>query len=338
MVDETRPWLVRRRPGPGIDWDFVAYWVLSACVLAAGVLSLNVFAAYFATYPDRLFGDARLYYEATAAWLSGGNPWVTRSAEGIVFAGPPTTLLLNLPLQPFGAEVARVFWAVAGLLGWLCVMRRLRLAPWFLLFPPFLEGYLAGSPDSVLAGLAVLGGGALAAMSKPYSVPALMADRQWRALGVAAVAVVVTLPFLPWGLFLTQLGAVQEAFATQSRNVSAAGNLPLMVAAALALVSLGPRLGLRLAVPALWPGAQLHYSMFSSKAAAASAFLALALSVPGFAAIGIVMYAIFVRVIRPRVTGAGPAGKAGNGRGRGWHVVRDRFARVSRLGSSRTDD
>lgn len=70
-----------------------------------------------------------------------------------------------------------------------------------------------------------------------------------------------------------------------------------MAAAGVALLSLGPRLGLRLVVPALWPGAQLHYSIFSVQAAAASAFLALMLSIPGLAAPGIVIFAIAARAL-----------------------------------------
>ena len=286
---------MRRRPIEGIDWDFVAYWLLTIFFVGYCVLSLGVHLSHYVTYPERVFGDARLYWHATEAWLNGGDPWTTRSAEGVIFAGPPTTLLLNLPLIPFGPEAARVFWATTGLVGWVFVIRRLRLAPWFILFPPFIEGYLPGSPDPALAGLIVLGAGGLAVITKPYAVPAMIADRRWKAIGVGAVIGLVTLPLLPWGLFVNQAGIVQGALAAQSHNLSAWGNPPLMAATALALVSLGPRLALELVVPALWPGAQAHYTMFSARAAATTPYLALVLSIPGFAAFGIVVYAIWVR-------------------------------------------
>ena len=293
-------WLRRPSAGPGIDWDFVAYWILTVTFIGIGLQVLWISGPRAGRPVDDLFLDASLYFRATEAWAQGANPWAVRLPSGVPFAGPPPTLLLNLPLLPFGEWIVRPFWAVAGLAGWLFTMRRLHLAPWWILFPPFVEGWFAGSPDPALVGLMVAGGGAIAALTKPYSIPAMVADGHWRALLLAFLIGLATIPLLPWGLFFTQLETIQEAFATYSRHVSAWGDPVAMAVVAVALLLLGPVLGLRLLVPALWPGAQLHYTTFSARAGADSSFLALALSVPGFAAPGVVLFAIWVR-LRERI-------------------------------------
>lgn len=297
-------WLKRRSGQPGIDWDFITYWVLTGLFVGIGAATLWAKLPKTVSELDGLFTDATLYFKATEAWVSGGNPWATRlTPGGPPFAGPPTTLLLNLPLLPFGPSLARPFWACAGFAGWVIAVRRLGLGPWWIMFPPFLEGWLAGSPDPALFGLIVVGWGAVAAMAKPYSVPAMLADGHWRAVLVGAAVAAASVPLLPWGLFFTQLDAVQEAFATYSLHVSVWGDPVLMVVVGIALVTLGRRLGFRLVVPSLWPGAQLHYLTFSASVGAESAFLGLALAFPKAAPIGIILFAIWLR-LRPVVNRA----------------------------------
>jgi hypothetical protein len=244
-----------------------------------------------------LFSDAYLYYDATAAWISGGNPWTT-TYYGTTFAGPPTTLILNLPLQLLGREIAPAFWAIAGMASWLFTIRRLRLAPYWFLFPPFWEAYLPGSPDPTLFALIVLGGGPLAALTKPYSVPGMLADGRWRAVFAAAGVGLATLPLLPWSQFIDNVPAVQETFDTLSRHTSAWGDPPLMIAAGIALLSLGPRRALGMAVPVLWPGGQFHYSIFSIGTGAAFIGLGVVLTFPHVAAPGVIAYAVIFHAWR----------------------------------------
>jgi hypothetical protein len=296
-MSDLRPWLRRRRPGPGLDLDFIAYWALTGAFIALGLLVLDT---QIRGYPDpsALFSDASLYFAATEAWVSGGNPWAVTGPNGITFAGWPPTLLLNLPLLPFGPDVARPFWALADVAGWLVVMWRLRLGPWWILFPPFVEGLFPASPDPALAGAMVIGGAWLAALAKPYSIPSILADGHWRAVAVAGLLVLATFLVLPWGLFISQLPAIQAALAAQSRDVSAWGQPVLMVLVAIALASLGVRTALRLVVPTLWPSAQLHYSVFSARAGAESAALAVALATPGLTAQLVVVYAVVIAARR----------------------------------------
>jgi hypothetical protein len=70
-----------------------------------------------------------------------------------------------------------------------------------------------------------------------------------------------------------------------------------MLAVVVALVLLGPRLGLLLTAPSLWPYSQLHYSIFSARAGASSAFLALVLAIPHAAPYGVIVYAAAVRLM-----------------------------------------
>ena len=113
-----------------------------------------VLSAYYITgfYIDgggaNLLVDAHVYYRATEAWVNGANPWVV-SHRDIGFGGTPT-LLLNLPLLPFGESSAVAFWVVVNTVAIGLLIRQLRLPIWFLALQPILEGWLAGSPDLAL--------------------------------------------------------------------------------------------------------------------------------------------------------------------------------------------
>jgi hypothetical protein len=278
--------------GAAMDWRFL---VTQGPVLAVFVLLFAWKVSFFIDSPDLLFVDGRLYFQATEAWLNGGNPWAVQ-ARGVPFAGPPTTLLLNLPLVPFGEDVAWAFWPIAGVVGIWSVLRRLNLPAWWLLFPPVIEGWVPGSPDMALAGLAVGGGAWIAALTKPYAMPAVLAERGWKPILIAAGIVVLTLPLLPWGTFLESVPMVQDTLTRSTLHLSAWGNPLGMVAVSVALLMLGRRMGLGLVVPALWPNAQSHYSVFSMYAASRSPVLAIGLSLPvqGLAPLSVIAYALWL--------------------------------------------
>ena len=250
-------------------WLIVGLW--SGAYLAATVRD-------FQGFPHRLFGDLHLYYQATVAWLAGGDPWAV-SRDGVLFAGIPPTLLLNLPFVPLGENAAVAIWAAGGIVLPAFALRRLGLPLIWLAWPPFVEGWFPGSPDTALFGLTVLGFGAIAAVTKPYAAPWMVGTDRWRALAIAAIVGVVTIPLLPWDLFIANFAAISATLSEQSRNLSAWGSLPLMILTGGALIWLG-RSGLALLTPGLWPAAQLHYASFSVEAAARSPILAMGLSVP----------------------------------------------------------
>jgi hypothetical protein len=316
----TPAWLVHRRPDVRFDWAFIAYWALTGVFIGLGLLALRAQLNRYVPEPANLFSDASLYLSATQTWVSGGNPWAVTSTGGIAFAAPPPALLLSVPLLPFGPDAARAFWAVADVVGWLIVIRRLGLGPWWLLFPPFLEALFPGNPDPALAGLVLVGGAWLTAFVKPYSVPAILADGRWRQVLVAAALGVGSLLVLPWAMFVAQLPAVRDALEAQAPDLNAWGNPVLMVLVVVALAVLGIRTALRLVVPTLWPSGQLHYSVFSARAGADSAALAVALAAPALTAQLVVVYAAFVltrRVVGTRTfdrsAAAGPTVRVGPG-------------------------
>ena len=281
-----------------IDWRFVARGLLTAGMIGAfAISSVPPLQHFLANGGSRLFIDARIYFRATELWIGGGNPWAAPVFDGTPFAAPPPSLLLNLPLLPLGETVAVGTWAALNTLAVGLLLYRLRLPIWWTLFLPVSEGWLSASPDLALAALALLGAGGISTLIKPYSIPALLADRRWRAVVLGLVAAVITIPLLPWGVFLDSRPAVEQAFREWGRPVSAFGDPLLMVLTALALVSLGWRRGLALTTPGLI-AMQPHYLVFSLGTIARSPILAVPMTFawPHVAAIGVIAYAIFEQV------------------------------------------
>lgn len=257
----------------------------------------TLWVAGFYAQDGRLFLDAHIYYRATAAWIGGGNPWTT-TYQGVPFAGLPPTLLLNLPLLPLGEAMATAFWVVANTLAIVLIVHRLHLPLWVVALHPVVEGWLGASPDLALAGVVVLGGSWFAALTKPYVAPILLAERRWRQIGIGLMVAIVTVPFLPWVVFYDSRQIVLETFAQFAGNpVSASGNILLMAAVVVALISLGWRRGWLLFTPGLL-AQQPHYLVFSLEAVKWSRILALAMTIPiqHTMAIGILSYALHDRL------------------------------------------
>jgi hypothetical protein len=273
--------------------------------LALALSAFWIAGFYLWRDPGYLFVDAHVYFRATEAWLHGANPWTTTFRD-VPFAGIPPTLLLNIPLLPFGETAAVVFWTLINTASIAFLVRRLRLPIWVVLLQPVLEGWLAGTPDLSLAALVVLGAGWLAALTKPYSAPVLIAERNVRQLAVAAVAAVLTIPILPWTQFIESRAIVADSFARFAGHpVSAVGEPVLMVATAIALISLGWRRGWTLSLPGLL-AQQPHYNVFALDTVVRSRILSLAMTIPlsHAAAIGIVVYSAAEAIRRSATHGA----------------------------------
>jgi hypothetical protein len=247
---------------------------------------------YLTDDAGNLFLDAHIYFRATDAWLDGGNPWTT-AYRGVPFAGWPPTLLLNVPLIPFGEHVAVAFWVIANTLSVVFVIKKLHLPIWTVILLPVVEGWLGASPDLTLAAVLLSSIGWVAPLAKPYSAPLLLAAWRWRQLLFAGVAALATFAALPWGTFLESREIVAMTFERFAGNpVSAYGNAALTLAAVLALASLGWRRGLTLFTPALL-AQQPHYLVFSLEAVRWSRILALAMTIPisGAMAVGVIAFA-----------------------------------------------
>lgn len=251
--------------------------------------------------PGLVGSHARIYTEASRAWLAGGDPWQV-GPQDVVFAGPPPMLALFAPFVGLPDDAVRLLWVAATVAVAVWMLRRLGLPAYWLGFPPIFQVIVLGHPEVVLVALLLFGGvlGGLAPLVKPYMALVLVAERRWRALAVGAAAFLITLPFLPWQRFLTELPMISATLAEQAHGDGVFGDPLLMLVAAVALLSLGPRLALWLATPLLWPSVQPNYRLMTLPVLTPLLATFWALPVPGATLVGIVTFAIVLQVQRRR--------------------------------------
>jgi hypothetical protein len=203
--------------------------------------------------------DADHYQRAANTWLAGGDPWSVTAGGGIHYASAPHTLLFYVPTSLVPLPVAVAIWVVVGLLASIWLVRRLEVPLWWLAFPPLVQSIWNGNPQTVALALLVVGGsaaGAIAVLIKLYAAVPLLARP--RALIVAGIALAVTLPILPWQLYL------QDGLGIAGHLVTAwngsAWRLPILVPPTLLALWILRRDGAEwLAVPAAWPATQFYY-------------------------------------------------------------------------------
>jgi hypothetical protein len=294
-----------------IDWVWVRAWVdrwMRPYLLRGWfVLGTVGLVLGYVQAPTSFGFDARLYHAAAQAWVAGDNPWAVQhfwsvSFPAVSFAGPPPTLLPFVLLAGVSSDVVVLLVALLSASAAIWTLRRLQLPMWWLLFPPIAEGLWVGNLNICVVALLVAGGttsGALATTLKVYAAVPLLLQGRWRPLVLAAVITLVSLPILPWGLFVTSFGQVSATLAAQSWH--GVGHIadPLLVAVGGlgGLILLGRRRATWLAVPVLWPSTQLHYAVIGLPALASSPFLAAAASVrqPGLLALAVMVLAIWER-------------------------------------------
>ena len=241
-----------------------------------------------------LLVDSRLYQQATNIWLAGGDPW-TLHVHGVYFAAAPWSLLMYLPTAWLPVEVAGWAWMALGLVAAVWTLRRLGLPLWWLAFPPLAEALWNGNAQPVvLAALLVRApwGVALAGAIKLYGLVPPILGRRWRDVAIALVVLSVTLPILPWGLWVEHRFGF-DAATSLTWNGSAWRFPLLMPIAVVALVALRHRGGEWLAIPALWPGTQFFYHVFALPVLRDKPWLAALLAVPAplLAPIAVIAYA-----------------------------------------------
>ncbi len=288
----------------GLDWRFVfatvgrlavvGWFVAYSAWLVRGALDLRIVG-----------GDAAIYAAAARAWLAGGDPWATSIQWGpygdpVLFAAPPSSLLFSAPFAFMPEAVVRATWVSLDAIVLVLVVRRLRLAWWWCLFPPAVSATTVGNAEPVVLGLLVLGGGRLAALApllKPYAVMPLLADRRWRDLAIAACLLGASVLILPWGRFIADLDLVRESLIRQTAGGLSALSVPWLIPLGLVgLAALGWRRGLWLAVPVLWPLSQLHYATVTMPVLSLVTGFGFSLPIPGAAAV-----AVFARALADRL-------------------------------------
>jgi hypothetical protein len=273
-------------------------WPRIGLITLFGTVILYRFAFLF-THGASMFTEPIIDIGAAREWLNGGDPWRVGLIGDVSFAGPPTMLLAYAPfvfVDPFLMRWVLGTLAIAA--GFLAI-RRLGLPVWWILWPPLFEAVIHASFDSLIPALLLSSAAPLAAFVKPYAAAALITKP--RLLVVTAICLVVTLPLLPWRMFIGDLPQISTTLRDQANQggLSAFGNLAAMVAVGISMISIGWRS--RWVAPAgLWPYAQLHYGAMGLALASRAPLLAACMAIPlaGAAPMGIVAYAIHDRVRR----------------------------------------
>ena len=253
--------------------------------------------------------DIQIYYRAVQEWLAGGDPWSASVAVNphaiFHYAGSPATTVLLAPSALFSEGQFTALWLVLSALSAVAIVRWLKLPIWWLLFPPTVEALYSGNPQLVVLMLLLAGAGrsgvaadTIAVTLKVYAIVPLLAERPPRrivyALGLTLATVVVA-PWL-WTEYLTQFGAISARLERESAGGFSAFYHPvLLVPTAIAIILLWRRdrkAAGWLAVPALWPSSEFHYSTFAQPVM--TPILAVLLSV--YAQQGLVPVAIMLDV------------------------------------------
>jgi hypothetical protein len=303
-----------------IRWSLVAAlakrWLLPVwfVLLSAGTL--------FLLGLDAIGVDARIYYRGSEAWLQGHDPWeafasytVSYGTNYYHYAGLPSTVVLLAPgaLLPEGLFVG--LWLALTVASAVFIVRRCGLPAWWLLFPPLAEGIWSGNPGIVLlamllSGKTVLEG--LAPVLKIYAAGplALLPRARSFALGLGfGLATVIIAPGLWWS-YIQELPRVSARLLSESAGGYGASQSPILFVVTLVAVAvlffIDRRAAAFLAVPALWPVSEFHYSIFAMPFATPLLGALLAIPIRGLPAVAICLY-VAVRVVRRRAAARGPA-------------------------------
>jgi hypothetical protein len=280
----------RRRVAGGLiraaAWVVPTWFVALAVVRAVAVLGGNELI------------DGRLYRAAALAWLQGGNPWRTE-IEGLYFAAPPPSLLPILPFTILPEPLASVSLAVLGAVGSLWALRRLRKPLWWIAFPPLVDAIVNANPHVLLLPLLAGGGTWFAPVVKAYALPILVLRGQIAAIVVGGIALFVTAPVLPWGLFVDELPWVLDLFRAQVGGRFTASAIPVLLPfAVLSIAWVGRARAAWWVVPVFWPSTQYYYNSLAIPALTPVAAMVLCAQFDGVAAVALIVSAVELEVAR----------------------------------------
>jgi hypothetical protein len=249
--------------------------------------------------------DTRIYYRASEAWLAGTDPWLAHTVNEVSgwtyhFAALPPMVVLGVPLTLVPEDVAVVLVMIGMACAGVLAVWRLRL-PWhYLLFPPLVESVLSANPSNLVLVLLLVGAGWLASLIKVYAVVPMAGEGWWRGILVAAAVTLATVVIWPdlWVAYSTDFVDRQAQLTVEARGGYSAWGRPLLLAgtviALLYLVQKDRRAAGWLAVPAVWPGSQMHWSTLALPVATPWLALLLAFPVRGLPGFAVVLYALSV--------------------------------------------
>lgn len=270
--------------------------------------------------------DATIYYRGVVAWLQGGDPWDASVVVGgfaYHYAGTPVTTVIMAPAGLLSEEVFTAAWIVLTWVATVWTLRRLGFALWWLLFPPIAEALFSANPQLVVLALLVANrpvASAVATALKVYAFIPLLGERRWRQIGVAVAFNAATIVIAPrlWQEYLERFSSISSRLEYESLQGLSAFYFPFLLAATVAALLVLAVRDLRaagwLAVPAVWPSSQFHYSTMALPVM--SPFLAVFLAVPMLREPPVVIIVeVFRRLIAPLVIGK-PSSNGGAGAGR----------------------
>ena len=283
--------------------------------LAAWFITISVMRlAHLAT--GEPFSDSTLYLRGTAAWLRGEDPWSVHMTT-LYYAAAPTSLLPMAPFallpEPVGLAVLFVLALVASF--W--TLRRLGLPWWWITWPPLVDNLWNGNPQLFLVPLLLGPVAWLAPIVKAYAVVPLIIQLRLRTLLITAAVGLLTVPILPWGLFLGRLSETSTLLSEQSQGGMSAWFFPVLVPfAAIALIAMGRERASWWAIPALWPSTQWYYSLMAMPALTPLTAAILAAPVQGAPAVAAIVAALELwwRARRARARRAQTAAATSDGR------------------------
>lgn len=229
--------------------------------------------------PNVLGVDALHYQRAAAEWLAGGDPWSVVQ-NGVPYLSGPHSLIFYAPTNLLPLTAAVVVWMALGLAAAAFAVTRLGLPIWWIAFPPLAHAIWNGNPQTLVVALLVTGGAAAASLAlllKLYVGVQLLFRP--RALLIAGLVLIATLPFLPWREYLEHEREMRTHLATAWNG--SAWRVPILVPfVAAGLFVLRRHGGEWLAIPALWPAIQFYYVSSVLPLVAGRPVLAALLAIP----------------------------------------------------------
>ena len=271
---------------PAIRWGRVGDAALAAWFITLSLMRL----AHLAT--GEPFSDSTLYLRGTAAWLRGEDPWSVHMTT-LYYAAAPPSLLPMVPFALLPEPVGLAVLFVLGLAASVWTLRRLGLPWWWITWPPLVDNLWNGNPQLFLVPLLLGPVAWLAPIVKAYAVVPLVIQLRFRALLMTAVVLLVTIPILPWSLFLSRLSETTTLLSEQSQGGMSAWFFPVLVPfAAIALVAMGRERASWWTIPALWPSTQWYYSLMAMPALTPLTAAILAAPVQGGPAVAAIVAAL----------------------------------------------
>lgn len=276
-----------------IRWRRLATIALATWFISLSVMRLTVI------WPDRAI-DLRLYLAGTAEWLHGGDPWSVHFAT-LHFAAAPPSLLPIAPFTLLPEGLAVMILTALALVASFWTLRRLGLPWWWITWPPLVDNLWNGNPQLFLIPLLLGPGAWLAPIIKAYAIVPLLVQWRVRTLVFIGLVGLVTLPILPWALFVQHLSTTTTLLSEQSQGGMSAWFVPVLVPfTVVALVAMGRRRASWWLVPALWPSTQWYYSLMAMPALTPLTAAILAAPVQGGPAVGAIVAGLEVWYRRRR--------------------------------------